>query len=216
MNFDYTGIVIFGGMGSGKNTYTDFIVDTLKKNNINSRSYNIGDLCREIMQVGLINEDWHYNNRKLAQLAATKLREIDENILNQYTLSRLFTDLKELNPEITLPISTNNIKDTLLRYNASILPIIIGGRTLEDFHYWNSLGFLTVGVTSNKSDLLLSTRDLGQKQADEEKKHPTEANAEYIARKLCKITIENNDTLDSFKSKSEESLLLLSSKIKLS
>ena len=206
MKFKFSGIVIFGGMGSGKDTYTQFILTELIKNNINCSSYNIGDLCREVMKIGKVNSNWKHNNRELAQTAASKLREIDTNLLNDYTLSRVFSDLEKLNPSVNYYDTNKTLKEFLIQNTSTLLPIIIGGRTEDDFKYWSSLGFLTVGITSSNSSKHLETRDLGQVQNGDVLSHPTEIDTHYIASSLCDIHLENNSNLIDFEHKSINTL----------
>lgn len=166
MNIEnYNGIAIFGGMGSGKDTFAE----VLAKNKKDSVIYNIGYICREFMKISKVNKDWHGKNRELSQAVASKLREIDENILNDYTYANAMLSNK--------------------------FPIIVGGRTFEDFEYWTNKKFLVVGISANFDVRVqrLFSRDLEFNAND--LNHKTEKDIVYIVDKLCPIVIHNNEDL---------------------
>lgn len=81
-----SGIIIFGEMGSGK----DELADLLKRSIKNSEVYKLGMLCRDIMRIVKVNHNWIDKERELGQTIADKLREIDQNIMNDYVLSLIF------------------------------------------------------------------------------------------------------------------------------
>lgn len=173
----YKGIAIFGGMGSGKDTFADILAKTKE----DSAIYNIGYICREFMKISRINENWQGRGRELSQTVASKLREIDENILNEYTYANAILGGK--------------------------FPIIVGGRTFEDFEYWNKKNFLVVGVTAGfdvRVQRLLS-RDSEFNEKDLE--HKTEKDIVYIVEKLCPVIVSNNTDLEHLKTESEKLLL---------
>lgn len=163
------GIVIFGEMGSGKDTFADLLAEVLPTCSL----YNIGYICRELMNVATVKPEWTGKSREFGQLVAVKLREIDENILNDYTYAK--------------SIENNT------------LPIIIGGRTKKDYEYWKNKGFLIVGVYVDYNTRLnrLKSRDkdfnLGSLN------HMTESDVPYIIENLCDVLIDNNGDLEHLK-----------------
>lgn len=163
------GIVIFGEMGSGKDTFAEILAELLPTCSL----YNIGYICREFMKIATVREDWHGKGREFGQLVSVKLREIDENILNDYTYAKA--------------IESEN------------LPIIIGGRTKKDYEYWKDKGFLIVGVDVDYDIRIerLKSRDkdfnLGSLN------HMTEIDVPYIIANLCDVLIKNNDGLEELK-----------------
>lgn len=168
------GIVIFGEMGSGKDTFAEILSDLLPSCSL----YNIGYICREFMKVANIKEDWAGKGREFGQLVSVKLREIDENILNDYTYAKA--------------IENEN------------LPVIIGGRTKKDYEYWKNKGFLIVGVNVDYDIRIkrLKSRDkdfnLGSLN------HMTEVDVPYIIKNLCDVLIENNGDLEELKTNTIE------------
>lgn len=176
MDKKYQGIAIFGGMGSGKDTFAEILAKTKQ----DSAIYNIGYICREFMKISKTNENWQSRGRELSQTVASKLREIDENILNEYTYANAILGEK--------------------------FPIIVGGRTFEDFDYWTSKNFLVVGVTADfevRVQRLLS-RDSEFNAKDLE--HKTEKNIVHIVEKLCPMVVTNNSDLKHLE---EESIKIL-------
>lgn len=163
------GIVIFGEMGSGKDTFAEILAELLPTCSL----YNIGYICRELMKVANVREEWHGKGREFGQLVSVKLREIDENILNDYTYARVIED--------------------------ETLPVVIGGRTKQDYEYWKNKGFLIVGVDVDYNIRIerLKSRDkdfnLGSLN------HMTETDVPYIINNLCDVLIKNNGGLEDLK-----------------
>lgn len=165
----YNGIVLFGEMGSGKDVVAEMLSELIP----NCALYNIGFICRELMKVSKVNNNWTDKKRELGQLAADKLREIDINILNDYTYALTLED--------------------------KCFNIIIGGRTMDDFDYWKNKGFLTVGVTVD-SDVRLQRLKKRDGVVDIDSfKHSTENSAGFIANNLCEVVLNNSFTLDILK-----------------
>lgn len=176
-------IVVFGGMGTGKSTLTDYLVEGLQSHGYKVYSYNIGDTCRLFMKIGTVNSQWKDDTRVLGQTVASKLREIDVNILNDVVLSKI----KE---------NVDNESDT-----EKVIHIITGGRTVEDFKYWESLNSISIGVISDKNTTKdrLNTRDVGQIQSECHMQHETERDTEYISKELCCEIVNNNKDLKYLK-----------------
>lgn len=161
----YNGIAIFGGMGSGKDTFAEVLAKTKE----DSAIYNIGYICREFMKISRINENWQGRGRELSQAVASKLREIDENILNEYTYANAILGGK--------------------------FPIIVGGRTFEDFDYWTKKEFLIVGVTADLDIRIQRLLDRDSEFNESDLTHKTEKDITTIVENLCPIVIQNNKGL---------------------
>lgn len=177
-NTKYNGIAIFGGMGSGKDTFAEILLQGKQ----DSAIYNIGYICREFMKISKVNEFWNGKSRELSQTVASKLREIDENILNDYTYANAMLSKK--------------------------FPIIVGGRTFEDFDYWSKKNFLVVGITADfdvRVQRLLS-RDSEFNKND--LNHKTEKNIVSIVENLCPVIVHNNKNLEYLELESRKILNL--------
>jgi len=85
---EYNGIIIFGEMGSGKDTLADYIIE--KENKV--KKYGLSDIIRGMKPVVSVSPEWKNNERGFMQLVADKLREIDMNILNKYALGKMIQD----------------------------------------------------------------------------------------------------------------------------
>lgn len=177
-------LVLFGGMGTGKSTLTDFIKEELIKRGCDVYTHNIGDTCRFFSKITKVNNKWTGNERTLLQQISLKLREVDTDILNDIVLSDI-VDITE---------KSNTQK--------KIVHIVTGGRTLEDFRYWNEKGTKTIGVISDRGTISqrLSTRDANQVQDETHLKHATERDTEHISRNLCDTLVINHGTLSDLES----------------
>lgn len=177
-------VVIFGGMGTGKSLFTEMIEEELRERNVLAHSHNIGDTCRFFMKVGNINPYWKEKTRSLSQQIASKLREVDKDLLNEV----VYADIHILDQA---------------EGTQQAVHIVTGGRTLEDFKYWNDKDYLTIGIVSDRNETSerLKTRDVGQVQDEFNLKHETEIHTEFISKNLCKVLIENNGTLDELRDK---------------
>ncbi|HBT18517.1 MAG TPA: hypothetical protein DEA52_00515, partial [Clostridiaceae bacterium] len=143
----YNGIIIFGEMGSGKDTLADFIIELETK----TKKYGLGDIIRNMKPIVSISPEWSGNERGFFQLVADKLREIDMNILNKFALSRMITENAALH-KVSQETKWEDIYENLRRVNQEILPMIVGGRTKDDFDFWKKAGFLIVGITATKEN----------------------------------------------------------------
>lgn len=174
----YNGIAIFGGMGSGKDTFAEI----LSKSSPNATIYNIGYICREFMKISNVNELWKNKSRELSQTVASKLREIDENILNEYTYANAMLNDK--------------------------FPIIVGGRTFKDFEYWSDKNFLVVGVTADYTTRVERLLARDSEFNEDDLNHETEKDIVYIVENLCPIIVFNNSDLTHLENESTKILNL--------
>lgn len=168
-NKTYNGIVLFGEMGSGKDTFAEILAEIEP----NCTLYNIGYICREFMKIANVKPEWDKKGREFGQLVSVKLREIDENILNDYTYARTLEN--------------------------NSFPIVTGGRTKEDFKYWTSRGFLTVGVNVDYDVRLERLRARDKDFNIGSLNHMTENDVNYIVCNLCEVVIDNSSDLESLK-----------------
>lgn len=198
----YNGIIIFGEMGSGKDALADYIIDLQPK----TKKYGLGDIIRNMKPIVAISPEWSGNERGFFQLVADKLREIDMNILNKYALSKMITENAELHP-VAQETKWDDIYENLRRANETILPMIVGGRTKDDFDFWEKAGFLIVGITATKENRYqrLVLRDGEEVAKNSNPNHNTEKEVAMLVEKADFIA--NNDrTLEDLKTKAQEVL----------
>ena len=189
----YNGIIIFGEMGSGKDTLADLIIEAEHR----FKKYGLGDIIRLIKKVTLVDPVWFGDERSFMQLAADKLREIDLDILNHFALAKMLEDnLAEFS------LSRENYRADLdeifrrIRDEANVIPMIVGGRTWKDYDYWTSRGFLSVGLEVDakvRMDRLI-LRDGEEIAGNSDSSHNTEKDVRDIIQK-CEIKADNNGTL---------------------
>lgn len=204
----YNGIVIFGGMGAGKDTLADQFCDLRQ----NSTIYNIGVLCREMMKVAKVNPRWKGLQRYIGQTVADKLREMDTNIMCDYILALIYERGQKIYGWDNSNLEEEDYNKALLQQLAIIrkdeLSIIVGGRTLEDLNYWKSKKYLVVGIqiSDEVRRNRLALRDGKETANNSSSKHNTEADVPYIVSNLCDEVITNDGTLVELR-KSAEGLL---------
>lgn len=191
----YNGLIIFGEMGSGKDTLADYIIEIEG----NTKKYGLGDVIRSLKPVVLVSPDWTGNERGFFQLVADKLREIDINILNKYALSTMITDNVELK-EIRQNSKWEDIYENLERVNEKILPMIVGGRTKDDYDFWKKAGFLIVGITASKENRFgrLVIRDGEEVAKNSNPNHNTEKEVATLVEK-ADIVVNNDGDLEDLK-----------------
>lgn len=190
----YNGIIIFGEMGSGKDTLADQIIEQDQR----IKKYGLGDIIRLIKKVTLVDPVWFGDERTFMQLAADKLREIDLDILNHFALAKM---LEENLSEISL--SKDHYREDLdglfhkIRQESNTIPMIVGGRTWKDYEYWTSRGFLDVGilVDAHKRIDRLTVRDGDEIAQKSNSAHNTEKDVRDIIDQ-CAVKVDNNGSLE--------------------
>lgn len=189
----YKGIVIFGGIGSGKSTLATFLEGIITSSEI----FNIGDLCRDIMKISLVNEVWNGRERELGQEVAEKLRMVDENILNDYVYASFYKRLSLGIPRVSL--GQDDQEEPLL------FPIIVGGRTIKDLLYWRKKEFYILGIAADNKKIMerIKLRNTENNSA-QTYEHFTETEARDIVLKHCDYCIENNKSIHELKSNARE------------
>ena len=199
---EYNGIIIFGEMGSGKDTLADYIIE--KENKV--KKYGLSDIIRGMKPVVSVSPEWKNNERGFMQLVADKLREIDMNILNKYALGKMIQDNAE-QVEITQDRKWDEINENLRRVNQKIIPMIVGGRTKDDFDFWKKSGFLIVGITATKENRFarLVARDGEEVAKNSNPNHNTEKEVASLVEKAAMI-INNDGTLEEIKEKASDVL----------
>ena len=142
----YNGVVIFGEMGAGKDALAAQLVELRDK----AKIYNMGVLCREMMKVSKVNQQWKGLERYIGQAVADKLREMDMNIMCDYILSLIYEGGQKKygwdNSDLEGEAFDNALKEQLSLVREEELSIIVGGRTLSDVHYWRDKGYLILGI----------------------------------------------------------------------
>ncbi len=193
----YNGIIIFGEMGSGKDTLADYLIE--KDNRI--KKYGLGDIIRVIKAVTKVDPQWFGLERGFMQLAADKLREIDMDILNHFALSKMLSDnLGDFQLSRENYSADLNALFAKIRQEKNTIPIIVGGRTFKDFDYWTSRGFLALGIEVSKDNRMsrLITRDGAEVANNSDSGHNTEKDVAEIVKKTDAV-VDNNGTLESLK-----------------
>lgn len=195
VKMNYNGIIIFGEMGSGKDALADEIIRLEPK----TKKYGLGDVIRGMKPIVQVSPEWKGNERGFFQLVADKLREIDMNILNKYALSRMITENAELQ-EITQEKKWEDLYENLRRVNENILPMIVGGRTKDDFDFWKKAGFLIVGISASKENRFkrLVLRDGEEVAKNSNPNHNTEKEVALLVEK-ADLIVNNDGTLEDLK-----------------
>ena len=206
----YNGIIIFGKMGSGKDTLADQIIEQDQR----IKKYGLGDIIRLIKKVTLVDPVWFGDERTFMQLAADKLREIDLDILNHFALAKM---LEENLSEISL--SKDHYREDLdglfhkIRQESNTIPMIVGGRTWKDYEYWTSRGFLDVGilVDAHKRIDRLTVRDGDEIAQKSNSAHNTEKDVRDIIDQ-CAVKVDNNGSLEDLKQEAARVVSLFEAK----
>jgi dephospho-CoA kinase len=191
---NYNGIAIFGEMGTGKDTLADFLIELDKR----CAKYNIGDAVRQFFSIIKVNPQFRGKNRLLGQSIADKLREVEPQILNDYCLSKIYEKWENYyqwnNSKACEDFFPNKLLIQLSQIKEKELPIIVGGRTYDDFKYWTDKGFLTVGIVCEFDIRLirLCRRDGEEIARNSNFTHNTEIDVGDISRNKCKIVIDNS------------------------
>jgi len=204
----YNGIVIFGEMGAGKDVLAQQFV-ALRKN---SKIYNMGILCRQMMKISKINPTWRNKERYIGQTTADKLREMDINIMCDYILALIYESGQNKYGFDLDGLTGDGFNNELLKQLALIrnyeLSIIVGGRTITDFNYFNSKGYLMVGVSISKEvrTKRLILRDGKTQVSTSSSIHNTEADASFIVNNMCQEIIINDGSIAELNKRAENLL----------
>ncbi|MBC8061454.1 MAG: hypothetical protein H7Y18_12425 [Clostridiaceae bacterium] len=204
----YNGIVIFGEMGAGKDALAEQFTSLRK----NSKIYNMGVLCREMMKVSKINPSWRDKERYIGQTTADKLREMDVNIMCDYILALIYESGQNMYGFNLSGFEGENYNKELLRQLSLIrnheLSIIVGGRTISDFNYFNNKGYLIIGISISNEvrRKRLVLRDGENTVNASSSLHNTEVDATYIVNNLCHEIIVNHGTILDLKNMAENIL----------
>lgn len=195
---EVNGIIIFGEMGSGK----DILADILVSDNKNVGKYNISKLVRNIDLATAATTKWSNNKRTLYQKYADKLRELDPEILNDYCLGLYYSKMQERLGLENREESPEKFRDTLLKQLCIMkkeeFPVIVGGRTLDDYKYWKNLNYFVVGIDCDSNIRMerLSKRDGAKAAKNSNQRHNTEEKVGHIVRNLADIIINNNGCIE--------------------
>jgi dephospho-CoA kinase len=204
----YNGIVIFGEMAVGKDTLADYLISQDKR----YAKYNIGNAVRQFSPLLKVSTRFRGRDRALGQSIADKLREIYPDLLNDYCLSMIYTkwekefgwNNKDVEEKDFQPVLLNQLSQVIKRE----IPIIVGGRTSQDFQYWTNMNFLTVGLTCDFETKFrrLCLRDGEEAAQNSNFNHNTESEVGNIAQNKCLIVIDNSYDLDNLYKKANSIL----------
>ncbi|NLZ34742.1 hypothetical protein N3C_2404 [Clostridium sp. N3C] len=204
----YNGIIIFGEMGSGK----DELADKLMLLSPKVVKYNLSALIRIIQPYVSVSPEWIGNERTLYQIYADKLREIDINILNKYTIGLIYEKIKKVFKLNIAEVDKDSfeivLEENIKRVREIEIPVIVGGRTIADYDFWTKKGFLAVGLKVDKDIRFerLILRDGLETAKNSNSNHNTERDVLYIVENLCHYLIDNNGTKEELKEKAKELL----------
>lgn len=214
--------VIFGAMGSGKDTVARMLC-----NRKNIKSYNIGDAVRDISKIVK-----KYNNSNDGEMVENIKNLLDnyEELINLYfrgTNSINFNANDALKDVIK--IINNNIKegsserkllhdlaDMFRKYDRNIFNyitmgkilkdnnkngcIVVGGRTFDDYNFYRKECFRSIGIKclgdSRKNRIVKRDGSFEIKETT----HNTEVNVNKIVN-LSDIVIDNSGSLNDLKFK---------------
>lgn len=174
--------------------------------------YNLSALIRIIQPYASVSPEWIGNERTLYQIYADKLREIDINILNKYTIGVIYEKIKRKFKLNISDLDKDRFESKLLEHIKRIreieIPIIVGGRTIADFDFWTEKGFLAVGLEVDKDIRFerLVLRDGLETAKNSNSNHNTERDVLYIVENLCHYIVDNNGTKEELKAKAKELL----------
>jgi dephospho-CoA kinase len=199
----YNGIIIFGEMGSGKDALADFIIEKESK----VKKYGLGDVIRAMKPIISVSPDWRENERGFFQLIADKLREIDMNILNKYALGKMIQENTTDAKTVLQETKWEDIMENLAKVNEKTLPMIVGGRTKDDYDFWKKAGFLIVGITATKENRYnrLVARDGEEVAKNSNPNHNTEKEVAALVEKAT-IVVNNDGTLEDLNNRADDVL----------
>lgn len=162
------GIIIFGIMGSGKDTLAAMILDKIN----NSKIYKLGEEIRSMVDANNPGGD----NRKLYQEYGQKRREVEGiDVWNNSCKRKIEMDS---------------------RVEKFKFPVIADGRQLNEAAYWKELGFYVVGITApsqTRYDRLIErdgSCDITRMT------HDTELQAQYVSTQIADYMVENDCSLE--------------------
>lgn len=209
MEKTFNGIVIFGGMGAGKDELAQQVCNLRK----NAKIYKISVLCREMMKVAKVNPKWEGKERYIGQTLADKIRELDIDIMCDYILALIYERWQKKYGWDNRGLKDEEYKKALLEQLSIIrneeLSIIVGGRTITDLHYWKTKGYLILGVKVSEEvrKQRLIERDGVITVKNSSIEHNTESEIPYIVNNLCDEVILNDGTIEDLRNKAEEILV---------
>lgn len=203
---EYNGLIIFGEMGSGKDTLADLMMEAEPR----VKKYGLGDAMRYMSRIATVDPQWFDNQRTFMQQMADKMREIDPDVFNQFALA---TMLMENLPDYDLRGQDYDaiLKDHFKQiHQRGVLPIIVGGRTWMDYDFWKDRRFLTVGIDIDRQVRLdrLRQRDGDAVALKSDGAHNTERDVYDIIQK-CQVKADNNGDLENLRQEAQRILELL-------
>jgi dephospho-CoA kinase len=170
----YAGIIIFGPMGSGKDTLAELIDAELSRRCV---TVKLGEHIRNIVDDVAENDLYVQGfKRQCYQSFGQGAREsLGEHVWDYVALSAI---------------------DRIIRIEGNTIPIIPDGRQFPELEFWKEHGFLTVGINAPESmrKARLEERD-GYVPDDKAFHHVNELQAAYIAENLCEYRRGNVDSL---------------------
>ncbi len=205
---EYNGIIIFGEMSTGKDALADFLLELNPK----SAKYNIGNVVRQFIPIVKLNPQFKGRDRVFTQMIADKLREVHPMLLNDYCFSLIYSKWeKEFNwgqEELTEENLLEVLNKQLSQLKEKEIPIIVGGRTPNDFIYWSQRNFLVVGLYCDHEVRFnrLVARDGIEVARNSDFTHNTEIQVKDIVNNKCDIVIDNSFDFEHLKNEAQKLL----------
>lgn len=168
---DYKGIIIFGTMGSGKDTLAEMLHERI----FMGRIYKLGEDIRGFVDKIMDGENKRSHYQDYGQMVRETLIPDAWNRLCSYKIN----------------MDSNNDKMNF--------PIIADGRQVNEHEYWIKNGFLTIGLNTRQNTRIdrLVKRD---GSCDIERMtHGTELQAQYIVTQMVDMEICNDLDINTLK-----------------
>lgn len=171
------GIIIFGTMGSGKDTLAAMLTEKLCTASI----YKLGENIRGLVDA---TAPPYANRRKLYQEYGQQMRaEQGEDVWNKMCKTKIEADTR------------------FCKFN---LPIIADGRQINEYHYWKDWGFYTVGIES-PLEMRRERLKVRDGECDVNRMiHDTELQAQFVTTQLADYSVDNDCSLEYLEYIAEE------------
>ena len=171
----YKGIIIFGTMGSGKDTLAAMLEEKI----FGSRIYKLGEDIRGFVDKVMEGENNRSQYQDYGQMVRNNLGIDAWNRLCSY--------------KINIDMDHDRVS----------IPIIADGRQVNEFEYWIERGFITIGLNTRQNkriDRLIkrdSTCDI------ERMTHDTELQAQYVVTQMVDMEVCNDLDIEQLKKYAE-------------
>lgn len=172
---NYKGIIIFGTMGSGKDTLAAMLEERI----FGSRIYKLGEDIRGFVDKVMDGDNNRAYYQDYGQMVRTNLGPDAWNRLCSY---KIIQDIEQ---------------------DKMNLPIIADGRQENEFDYWIKRGFFTVGINT-RQNIRIDRLEKRDGTCDMERlTHGTELQAQYIVTQTVDMEVPNDLGMNELKKYSD-------------